>query len=94
MPPGALLAHYSRNDEREADALGMEYMANLGYNPEGMVGLMEVLVGLSDHKPSAVDMMFSTHPMSSERLEDRKECGKQQISAHGGFIYRQRALHG
>ncbi len=71
---GALLAHYSRNDEREADALGMEYMSNIGYSPEGMVGLMEVLVGLSDRKPSAVDMMFSTHPMSSERLETAKNA--------------------
>ena len=78
---GALLAHYSRNDEREADALGMEYMNNLGYNPEGMVGLMEVLVGLSDHKPSAVDMMFSTHPMSSERLETAKKTASTKYAA-------------
>lgn len=70
---GALLAHYSRDDEREADALGMEYMAKAGYNPEGMVGLMEVLVGLSDHKPSAIEMMFATHPMSDERLQTARD---------------------
>jgi beta-barrel assembly-enhancing protease len=33
---GALLAHYSRDNEREADALGMEYMAAPAYNPAGM----------------------------------------------------------
>ena len=70
---GALLAHYSRDDERQADALGMEYMAKAGYNPEGMVGLMEVLVGLSDHKPSAIEMMFATHPMSDERLQTARD---------------------
>ena len=70
---GALLAHYSRDDERQADALGMEYMAKAGYNPEGMVGLMEVLVGLSDRKPSAIEMMFATHPMSDERLQTARD---------------------
>ena len=74
---GALLAHYSRDDERQADALGMEYMAKAGYNPEGMVGLMEVLVGLSNHKPSAIEMMFATHPMSEERLQTAR--GKTSV---------------
>ncbi|GAK54791.1 peptidase M48 Ste24p [Candidatus Vecturithrix granuli] len=70
---GALLAHYSRDDERQADELGMEYMTRVGYNPQGMVGLMEVLRSLSDHKPSAIDMMFSTHPMSEERYQTAKQ---------------------
>ncbi|PID57759.1 peptidase M48 Ste24p [candidate division KSB3 bacterium] len=73
LAAGALLAHYSRDDEREADALGMEYMTRLGYDPEGMVGLMEVLVALSKHKPSALDMMFATHPMSEERLASARK---------------------
>ena len=64
----ALLAHYSRDDERQADALGMEYMVKSGYTPNGMVGLMELLLSLSQHSPSAIEMMFSTHPMSQERL--------------------------
>jgi beta-barrel assembly-enhancing protease len=66
---GALLAHYSRSDEREADGLGMEYMTASGYSPEGMVGLMDVLREMNKEKPSAVEMMFSTHPMSEERYQ-------------------------
>jgi predicted Zn-dependent protease len=69
---GALLAHYSRDDERQADQLGMEYMTRREYNPEGMVGLMEILIGLSKQKPSAIDMMFATHPMSEERFQTAK----------------------
>lgn len=64
---GALLAHYSRDNEREADALGMEYMTRVGYTPQGMVGLMEVLLDNGRRKPGAIEMMFSTHPMSDER---------------------------
>ncbi len=64
---GMLLASYSRADERQADSLGMEYMVKSGYNPQGMVGLMDVLRSMSKHKPSAIQTMFSTHPMSDER---------------------------
>ena len=64
---GALLAHYSRDDERQADALGMEYMVKAGHNPEGMVGLMDILRGLHKGRPSALDLMFASHPMSDER---------------------------
>ena len=73
---GALLAHYSRDNEREADALGMEYMTRTGYNPSGMVGLMQILLQNNKHKPSAVEVMFSTHPMSNERLAWAKEAAE------------------
>jgi beta-barrel assembly-enhancing protease len=66
---GALLAHYSRSDERQADALGMEYMTRSEYSSDGMVGLMDVLRKMSKSKPSAIEMMFSTHPMSEERYQ-------------------------
>lgn len=69
---GALLASYSRDHERQADSLGMEYMVRSGQNPQGMVGLMEVLVKESQGNPSAIERMFATHPMSSERYETAK----------------------
>ncbi|MBM9536221.1 M48 family metalloprotease [Desulfobulbus alkaliphilus] len=64
---GALLARYSRADERQADQLGVEYMTRSGYSPDGMVGLMDVLRRLQKRKPSAIEMMFATHPMSEDR---------------------------
>lgn len=70
---GALLARYSRNDEREADALGMEYMTRSGQNPEGMVGLMDSFRKLEKERPSAVTLLFATHPMSDERYQTAAE---------------------
>ncbi len=64
---GALLASYSRDNEREADALGMEYIVRTGYSPEGMIGLMDMLRSTSKYKPSTIELMFATHPMSDER---------------------------
>lgn len=65
---GALLASYSRDHERQADALGMEYMTAAGYSPQGMVDLMDILRQTSKRQPGALDLMFSTHPMSDERF--------------------------
>lgn len=63
------LAKYSREDERQADELGMEYMVGAGYTPQGMVGLMDVLRSMSKRQPSAIEAMFSSHPMSTERYD-------------------------
>jgi predicted Zn-dependent protease len=69
---GALLAHYSRDNERQADELGMEYMVRAGYSPQGLIDLMEMLRSLRKREPSALELMFSTHPMSSERYDSAK----------------------
>ncbi len=67
---GVFLARYSRDNEREADALGMRYMAGSGYNAEGMVGLMDMLNKKKKTRPSAIELMFATHPMSEERYRN------------------------
>ena len=85
LSAGALLAHYSRDNEREADALGMEYMTRTGYTPQGMVGLMEVLLENGHKNPSAIELMFSTHPMSEERhktaVRDAESTYKAMLAA-------------
>ena len=68
MGQGLLLSKYSRDNEREADALGNEYMVKAGHSSDGFVGLMEMLNSLHKEKPNSAQILFSTHPMSSERL--------------------------
>ncbi|UCF56248.1 MAG: M48 family metalloprotease, partial [Deltaproteobacteria bacterium] len=75
---GALLASYSRDNEREADALGMEYMVRTGYTPKGMIGLMDMLRALSKNKPSTIELMFATHPMSDERYQTAVETAQSK----------------
>ncbi|HEX6735305.1 MAG TPA: M48 family metalloprotease [Azonexus sp.] len=79
----ALLSSYSRDNEREADALGQEYMVRGGYPATGMVGLHQLLVDQQKEAPGLLQTMFSTHPMSTERrdtarqLADGKYAGSQ-----------------
>lgn len=64
---GALLARYSRENEREADKLGMDYMVAAGYPATGMVALMDMLRSMEKRKPNIIERMFSSHPMSEDR---------------------------
>ncbi|MFC1825601.1 M48 family metalloprotease, partial [Thermodesulfobacteriota bacterium] len=90
---GALLASYSRDNEREADALGMKYMVRTEYNPQGMIGLMDVLRGLSRKEPSAIELMFATHPMSEERYQTAKENAEKNYRLAKNLpLYRERYM--
>ncbi len=64
---GALLATYSRANEREADALGNHYMVKAGYSTSGFEGLVGMLNGLSKRRLGIAELLFATHPMSDER---------------------------
>ncbi len=78
---GGLLAHYSRENEREADALGLEYMTRAGYNPEGCMALMDRLRRMSNDKPGALELIFATHPMSEERYQTASEAVRSRYAA-------------
>jgi len=77
----ALLAKYSRDNEREADRLGMDYAVSAGANPKGMVQLMNMLNSLHSTRPGAMDIMFSSHPMSDER---QKNANAQMSGSYAG----------
>lgn len=93
LAAGALLARYSRGDEREADTLGMDYMVDAGHSPQGMVDLMDMLRGLSSSEPTMIEQMFSSHPMSSERYEGvRARAESHYQSAANRSMQRQRYM--
>jgi len=76
-----LLSSYSRDNEREADALGQEYMVRGGYPAKGMVGLQQLLVEQQKESPGMLQTMFSTHPMSSERRDTAKQLAESKYAA-------------
>lgn len=82
---GLLLAKYSRDDERQADSLGLDYMVRCGHNPEGMMGLMRMLNGLHDKEPSQLDLMFASHPMSKERLDNTQRAIQERYATLGSY---------
>jgi len=89
---GALLASYSRENEREADDLGMRYMVRSGYSPDGFVGLMEMLNAMSRQDTSAFELMFATHPMSQERYDTAVAQAAAYPEARKNPLYRERYM--
>ncbi|MCX7901958.1 MAG: M48 family metalloprotease [Burkholderiaceae bacterium] len=77
----ALLASYSRDNEREADALGQQYMVKGGYPADGMTRLHALLVREEKAKPSLLATMFASHPMSRERMETAQRLAQTQYAA-------------
>jgi predicted Zn-dependent protease len=69
---GAVLAFnkFSRDDEREADYFGTQYMQRAGYNPMAAIKVMEQLERRQIREPSSLDVWFMTHPPTTERLEN------------------------
>jgi predicted Zn-dependent protease len=63
---------YSRDDEYQADQLGIRYMSRAGYNPWGMVELLTALEGLDQSNPGLLTEMFQTHPLTPKRIEEAR----------------------
>lgn len=60
----------SRDSEREADLLGLEYTYSAGYDPAAFVQFFETLQSRQKHKPPKFfGMMFTAHPMDADRIK-------------------------
>lgn len=69
-------ARFSRADEREADRLGVQLMAEVGYDPEGLARLLERLVEEEQRRPNAVERFFATHPDAGARAGEVRQLAR------------------
>jgi predicted Zn-dependent protease len=60
---------FSRGFESEADMLGLEYMYKTGYDPVAFVDFFEKIQSLEKKKPGTMAKVFSTHPMTDDRIK-------------------------
>jgi predicted Zn-dependent protease len=69
---------YGRKDEMESDQLGFKFMVEAGYDPRGILELMQILakVGGGQRQPE----MLSSHPDPGNRAADLTALIKQQFS--------------
>jgi predicted Zn-dependent protease len=68
-----VLMKYSRAQEEQSDELGLEYMTRAGYNPEGFVQSMEILMRSREREPTMLETFFSSHPLTSKRIEAARQ---------------------
>jgi len=71
IPLGFL--NFSRAFEREADYLGLQYLYKTGYDPTSFVDFFEKIQSMEKKKPGTVSKVFSTHPMTDDRIKAAQE---------------------
>jgi len=64
---------FSRDAEREADFLGLQYMYKSGYDPNSYVTFFERIQADEKRRPGTIGKAFSTHPPTPERIENTQK---------------------
>jgi predicted Zn-dependent protease len=64
---------FSRDQEREADFLGLQYMYKAGYDPNSYVTFFERIQADEKRRPGTIPKVFSTHPPNAERIENAQK---------------------
>lgn len=65
----AYFAHHSRQDELEADSLGVRLVRGAGIDPHGVTSFFQKLLDDRERNPSLLEQWFSTHPLTEERIQ-------------------------
>jgi predicted Zn-dependent protease len=100
----ALIRGYGRDHELQADQLGAEYLARVGYQPQSMIDVVTVLKAQEEfdkfqarkegRRPRAYHGVFSTHPSNDQRLQQvigaakRFKTAGTRATNHDGYLQR------
>ncbi len=100
----ALLSGYGRNHELQADKLGAEYLARVGYDPKDMIRVVSVLKAQEEfekyqarkegRQPRVYHGLFASHPSNDQRLHEvinaanRFKSAGTRPSNHDGYLRR------
>ena len=77
---------FSRDAEREADMLGLEYQYASGYDPEELVKFFERLRLDEKKKMNFFAKAFSTHPMTQDRIKRAQQEIDHYLPARADYI--------
>ena len=87
----AIIRGYGREHELQADQLGAEYLARVGYTPESMIDVVSVLKAQEEfdkyqarregRQPRSYHGVFSSHPTNDRRLQEVIATAKKYKSS-------------
>lgn len=64
---------FSRNDEQQADFLGLQYMWKAGYDPNAYLGMFAKIIQEQRRDPGSVPSIFMDHPPTKDRIINAEE---------------------
>jgi predicted Zn-dependent protease len=77
---------FSRDSEREADFLGLQYMYKSGYDPNSYVTFFERIQADEKRRPGTIPKVFSTHPPTPDRIENAQKEIARILPARQEYI--------
>lgn len=77
---------FSRGFESEADYLGLQYMYKAGYDPGAFVDFFEKILAKEKKKPGTMAKIFSSHPMTTERIKDSQKNIQEVLKAKPEYV--------
>lgn len=81
LASGAFLK-FDRDEEREADKVGLTLLTRAGWDARGMIELFDILRRQQGRDPSSVEAFFSSHPSPQERIAELKAA----VGQHRGGV--------
>jgi predicted Zn-dependent protease len=73
MAAQLFLLRYSREDELEADKLGVEYAMAAGYDSREVIGLFQALDRMQEKEGQSMPSFLATHPNPGDRIQRIRE---------------------
>jgi predicted Zn-dependent protease len=67
-----LLTFHTRDEEREADFLGVRTLPKAGFDPQGMVTMFQKLQRIEEQNSDLLGSLFSDHPDAEERISNTR----------------------
>jgi predicted Zn-dependent protease len=77
---------FSRGFEREADALGLQYLYKAGYDPTAFIDFFEKIQSLEKRKPGSIAKVFSSHPMTDDRIKNAQEDIQKNLEPKPEYV--------
>jgi len=77
---------FSRGFESEADLLGLQYLYKAGYDPTAFVDFFEKLQADEKRKPGTMAKVFSSHPLTDDRIKDSQKNIQEILDAKPEYV--------
>jgi len=77
---------FNRDDEAEADYLGIQYMYKAGYDPNAYVAFFGRIVQEQRSNPGSVPSIFADHPPTADRIIKTEEEIKTDLPKRSEYL--------